>query len=113
MADSKLQAITGKRLPPNAGKGRPAGAVNKTTATLKAALEQSFSELGGVRWLVQLAEREPRAYAALLAKLLPTQIDADVTAHPPITKITRVVVDPQHGTETEIPPATPDKEMNS
>lgn len=93
---TKIQAITDtKRKPPRAGMGRPRGAVNRTTATLKAALEASFTELGGVRWLVELAKSEPRAYAALLAKLLPSQVnvDADVTAHPPITEIRRTIVD--------------------
>ena len=91
---SKIEPITDtKRKPPRAGLGRPPGAVNKTTANLKAALEASFTELGGVRWLVELGKAEPRAYAALLAKLLPTQIDADITAHPPITEIRRTIVD--------------------
>ncbi|MEL5848245.1 MAG: hypothetical protein U7M05_02635 [Candidatus Igneacidithiobacillus chanchocoensis] len=103
--DSKIVGISGKRpKPPRAGMGRPAGTPNKTTRALKQALEESFVEVGGVRWLVELAEREPKAYASLLAKLLPTQIDADVTAHPPIAKIVRVVVDPKNGTEKELRP---------
>ena len=93
---TKLEPITGGRSkPPRAGMGRPRGALNKTTATLKAALEQSFDELGGVRWLVELGKSEPRAYAALLAKLLPSQVnmDASVTACEPITEIRRTIVD--------------------
>jgi len=68
-----------------AGLGRPPGAVNKTTRALKEALEASFDELGGVRWLVELGRSEPRAYASLLAKLLPSQVsmDATVEAVPP------------------------------
>ncbi len=95
--DTKVVGLSGKR-PPRAGMGRPAGVPNKTTRALKQALEESFERLGGVEWLVQLAATEPKAYAGLLAKLLPTQIDADVTAHPPITKITRVIVDPKEVT---------------
>ncbi|MGK9450774.1 hypothetical protein ACSSZE_05820 [Acidithiobacillus caldus] len=95
---SKIEPITGRKLPPNAGKGRPPGAANRTTRALKQALEESFERLGGVEWLVQLAATEPKAYAGLLAKLLPTQIDADVTAHPPITEIRRVIVDPKEVT---------------
>jgi len=59
--------------------------VNKTTRALKEALEASFDELGGVRWLVELGRSEPRAYASLLAKLLPSQVsmDATVEAAPP------------------------------
>ncbi|MBU2784848.1 hypothetical protein HAP93_03540 [Acidithiobacillus ferriphilus] len=78
-----------------AGLGRPRGALNVTTRTLKAALEASFNEVGGTRWLVELAKSEPRAYAALLAKLLPSQVnmDASVTAYEPITEIRRTIVD--------------------
>ena len=68
---SKIQGITGKRLPPNAGKGRPKGSPNKTTASVKAALEASLAELGGVRWFVQLAKSNPDAYVRLLLQILP------------------------------------------
>lgn len=93
---TKLEPVTGgRRKPPRAGMGRPPGSVNKTTANLKAALEESFTEVGGVRWLVALAQSEPRAYAALLAKLLPSQVsmDASVTASAPITKIEWEIID--------------------
>ncbi|OFC40877.1 hypothetical protein BAE30_16270 [Acidithiobacillus caldus] len=96
--DSKIVGTSGRPKPPRAGMGRPAGVPNKTTRALKQALEESFERLGGVEWLVQLAATEPKAYAGLLAKLLPTQIDADVTAHPPITEIRRVIVDPKEVT---------------
>ena len=68
---SKVQAITGKRLPPNAGKGRPRGSRNKATTNLKAALEASFTALGGVQWFVQLAKSNPDAYVKLLLQILP------------------------------------------
>lgn len=102
--DSKIVGITARPKPPRAGMGRPAGIPNKTTRALKQALEESFDRLGGVDWLMRLAESEPKAYASLLARLLPTQIDADVTAHPPIAKIVRVIVDPRDGTEEELRP---------
>ena len=68
---SKIQGITEKRLPPNAGKGRPKGSPNKATTNLKAALEASFTELGGVQWFVQLAKSNPDAYVKLLLQILP------------------------------------------
>ena len=67
---SKVQEITGKRLPPNAGKGRPKGSPNKATVGVKAALEASLTELGGVRWFVQLAKSNPDAYVRLLLQIL-------------------------------------------
>ena len=68
---SKVQEITGKRLPPNAGKGRPKGSPNKITGSVKAALDASLAELGGVQWFVQLAKSNPDAYVRLLLQILP------------------------------------------
>jgi hypothetical protein len=38
MQDSKLEEVTERRLPPNAGKGRPAGVPNKSTAAVREAI---------------------------------------------------------------------------
>lgn len=78
---TKIVPITEKRWPPRAGMGRPAGSLNKTTATLKQALEESFTRLGGVEWLMTLAASEPSTYARLLVKLLPTKIDAEINVN--------------------------------
>ncbi len=102
--DTKVVGLSGKR-PPRAGMGRPAGIANKTTRALKQALEESFERLGGVDWLVELAKSEPKAYASLLAKLLPSQLsmDANIMHAEQITEIRRVVVDPR-ATEQEQTP---------
>ena len=100
---TKIEPVTGgRRKPPRAGMGRPPGSVNKTTATLKEALQASFDELGGARWLVELAKSEPRAYASLLAKLLPSQLsmDANIMHAEQITEIRRVIVDPREQEQT-------------
>ena len=78
--DSKIQGSTGKRLPPNAGQGRKKGVPNKTTRTLKEALLASFERLGGEAWLVQLAESDPRSYASLLGRLVPSEVKAEVSS---------------------------------
>lgn len=75
---SKKQTDTGKRKPPNAGKGRPKGSKNRLTNTLKEAIEKSFDEVGGVQYLVEQARENPTAYMSLLAKVLPQQINAQV-----------------------------------
>ncbi|WP_156781997.1 hypothetical protein [Acidihalobacter aeolianus] len=75
---SKIEPVTAKRKPPRAGMGRPKGTQNLITRTLKEALEESFNRLGGVEWLLKLAETDPGTYARLLIKLLPTKIDAEV-----------------------------------
>ena len=38
MEDSKVEEITERRLPPNAGKGRPPGSPNKSTAMVREAI---------------------------------------------------------------------------
>jgi hypothetical protein len=68
--------------------GRPKGVPNKTTALLKEAIllaaEQVGSDGNGTEGLSgycrYLAEREPRAFAVLLGKVLPMQVAIDGTA---------------------------------
>ena len=75
---SKKQGSTAKRLPPNAGKGRKKGVPNRITFTLKQAIEAAFHEVGGKEWLVQLAGSDPRAFASLLGRILPAEINGQV-----------------------------------
>ncbi len=79
--NSKIQESTRKRLPPNAGKGRKKGVPNKITKTLKEAILETLNDLGGKTWLRYLAETDPRAFASLLARLIPTEtrMQAEVT----------------------------------
>lgn len=58
--------------------GRVKGTPNKITATVKEAVEVAFDKLGGVAWLVRLGRDDPRAFAALLAKVMPNKIEADI-----------------------------------
>ncbi len=70
------------RKPPAAGKGRPKGSPNKTTALLKEAiLEAAKSEgldgngkEGLVGYCRSLAKDHPTAFSTLLGKVLPTQV---------------------------------------
>lgn len=74
MTDSKKGTDTAKRQPPNAGKGRPKGALNKTTKAVKDALAQAFDELGGVESLKVWAADNPTAFYQLWGKLLPLEV---------------------------------------
>lgn len=62
-------------------KGRPIGAVNKTTATAKQAFQLAFDELGGVNGLVAWAKSDPDNLATLYtlyARLIPTDTNVNV-----------------------------------
>lgn len=126
---SKEEPETAKRLPPNAGKGRPAGTPNKLTAKIKAAIETALDLAGqdaaaaaaftaaraegksveeahaiagaaaphgtAEDYMRRLANEEPKAFAGLLGKLLPTKIaGSDDPEDKPVIveKIERVIV---------------------
>lgn len=66
-----------------AGPGRPKGSTNKTTALLKDAILQAAQNAGGeggmVGYLTMQAEENPNAFMPLLGKVLPMQLNAEVT----------------------------------
>lgn len=76
MADSK---IVTNRKPPNAGKGRPKGAQNKTTVAAKEAIQQVFNSLGGPealeKWVRSDPDNEKAFYVQVWPKLLPLQVN--------------------------------------
>lgn len=82
MTDTKKVQNTVKRMPPAAGKGRPKGAKNKLTTTVREAILAAFDEVGGADYLVQQAMDNPVAFMSLLAKILPTQIDLKSKGEP-------------------------------
>lgn len=59
--------------------GRPKGATNKLTRTIKEAIELSFEKVGGADYLARMAVEQPAAYMSLLGKVLPTQIDGNLS----------------------------------
>jgi len=85
-----------------AGKGQPKtggrqkGSLNKTTATIKVALEAAFQGAGGVDYLIKQAEANPVAFMTLLGKIIPAQVQAELTGKDggPLTveKIERIII---------------------
>jgi hypothetical protein len=79
--DSKIESNREKRMPPNAGKGRPKGALNRTTASAKDAIAQAAEGLGGTNRLIAWAQEDPaneRAFwATIYPKLLPLQVSGE------------------------------------
>ena len=80
-----------------AGKGRPKGAVNKTTKLAKQAIAEAFEELGGkdalVRWAKADDDNMKVFYATIWPKIIPLQVEADVTGEHTVTHQTRAVSD--------------------
>lgn len=68
-----------KRGGPRAGAGRPKGVPNKTTASVKDALEQCFNKLGGVEFLKDWAEANPTEFVKAWSKLLPNGMHLEMT----------------------------------
>ena len=82
--------------------GRPKGSPNKTTALLKDAIITAAEIVGSdgqgkgklTGYLTFLAKTEPKAFAGLLAKVMPTQISGDPD-NPVYAVIEQRIVDPQ------------------
>ena len=60
--------------------GRQKGTINKTTASVKEALTQAFEQMGGVPALLTWGRSSPDEFYKLWAKMLPTEITANVNA---------------------------------
>lgn len=99
------------------GPGRPKGVPNKLTVVLRTAIREACSNAGDVlaeearkagkpfksgggpaAYMEWLSRAEPRAFATLVGKLLPTQIVGDDEGGPvKIERIERVIVAPKKG----------------
>jgi len=90
--EPKLSPNTG-----NAGKGRPKGSVNKTTALLKDAILLAAQKAGGdgedglVNYLQLQAQTNPGPFMSLLGKVLPMTVAGDAENPVFIAKIERVI----------------------
>lgn len=66
----KVGANTG-----NAGKGRPKGSANKTTTEVKEMILEALSGVGGVDYLIGQAKENPKAFLALVGRVMPLQLN--------------------------------------
>lgn len=83
----------------NAGKGRPKGALNKTTIIAKDAIATAAEKLGGVDRLVAWAQEDEKNEAAfwtsIYPKLLPLQLTGEGGGPIAVTRIELVGVRPE------------------
>jgi hypothetical protein len=61
--------------------GRKPGAKNRVSGELKEMVEQALHQAGGVEYLARQAEENPAAFLALVGKVLPKNVNADVKTH--------------------------------
>jgi hypothetical protein len=61
------------------GPGRPPGAQNKITATVKMMVLGALEKLGGQKWMMRQAKKHPQAFMQMLRQVMPTQVVGDVT----------------------------------
>lgn len=95
MNSSKEKDATGRRLPPNAGKGRPKGSQNKLTADVKAMILAALDKAGGAEYLLKQAQQNPNAFLTLVGKVLPMTIAGDPQNPLAFTRIEIVAVKPE------------------
>jgi hypothetical protein len=58
--------------------GRKKGTGNKVPQLIKGAITEAFTQLGGVDYLVGVARDDPKTFCALLAKLVPAELSAQI-----------------------------------
>lgn len=91
------------------GPGRPPGAQNKITATVKMMVLGALDKLGGETWLVRMAKKHPQAFMQMLKQVMPTQVVGDVS-HRFVARIPPPAENPEEWLKTYAPPpATPPK----
>jgi hypothetical protein len=64
------------------GSGRKKGSTNKLTSDVRQAIMEAFSILGGVEYLTKIATTDPKAFCALLGKLIPVKVAGDLFGGP-------------------------------
>lgn len=73
MADEREPKIGANR--GNAGKGRPKGSPNKTSAEVKQMILDALEGVGGVDYLMGQAKEKPAAFLTLVGKVMPLQVN--------------------------------------
>jgi len=64
-----------------AGSGRDKGTPNTKSVAVKEALEQVFEKMDGIEGLFKFAKENPKEFYLLWVKMLPKDIQADITTN--------------------------------
>lgn len=100
-----------------AGAGRPKGSLGKSTVQLKEELLKAFEELGGAEFLKEVAREDPKAFFALLGKIIPHEIRGSVEHNHELMVVVkdlsgreREAVERQETLDNELLDITPDED---
>ena len=74
--------------------GRRKGTPNKTTAALKDMVLGALNRAGGEDYLLQQADQEPKAFMALLGRVLPMQVQGTGDKGEIVHRVIREIVRP-------------------
>lgn len=86
--EEKKRAVSGRNgQPVPTGGGRKKGIPNKLTTDLRDMIRKALDKAGGLDYLVNQAHENPKAFLALLSKIIPAEIHATLDS-----KITRIEV---------------------
>lgn len=55
--------------------GRTKGTPNKNTAAIKDAIVEAFEQAGGVAYLLNVAQTDPKTFCQLIGKVIPLQVE--------------------------------------
>ncbi len=94
----------------NRGKGRPKGASNKLTIELKSAILGALQEVGGQKYLVGVAEEHPAVFCALIGKLVPAEVKAQLTGEHTVTVVVKRDANFYRGSPAPRTAPTPDSD---
>ena len=70
-----------KGKPRPAGAGRKKGQVNQVTRDVREMIITALTEVGGVEYLVTQARSNPNAFLSLVSKVVPKEIDANISGN--------------------------------
>jgi len=75
------------------GGGSRAGIPNKVTKELREMILGALDDAGGQTYLYQQALEEPKAFLALIAKVIPREVENKISGDLSIKTITRQIID--------------------
>jgi len=78
MSDNQERPIKKGRGGPRAGAGRPKGSKNKIPKLVHEMILEALEGVGGVDYFKRQARDEPRAFMALVSKIIPRNVEVDL-----------------------------------